>query len=188
MENTLDVMLRTNLVMKDGHGNTIIHKLCRDANYYMFELLYKYIDDENINIMNNEGNTPIHLFINNYNMYDTDHKILLDLILRKKPNLNCANIHGQYMLETAITNDGDEYFLRKLIENGASIDCLMENGKINKKYKKLKSFRKIYREIKEENSHKCKEEYEKLKKDYELLKQQYEKQSNKINNLKKIII
>jgi hypothetical protein len=134
---SLDIELKKTISEKDECGNTIIHRLCgNNRDYTILKAIEKYIDKENINIKNNDGQTPLHIFINNYDNTCDDDKKILDFLLDKNSDVHSVNNKNISISEIAIIRYSDEYCLRKLHKAGADFN----DGEPVMAYKKHPNF------------------------------------------------
>ncbi|ORX48360.1 ankyrin [Piromyces finnis] len=120
----------------DSFGKSLFHYCIISGQDSIFNYIMDNIEDINIDLLDNEENTPLMLAVNSCNIE------FATKILEKKPKLNVKNVHLKTALTIAV--ERRNYKLAcLLIENGAKIDN--SNIEINKRilHRAIYSFRLI---------------------------------------------
>lgn len=101
---------------KDDHGNTSLHQLVYNGQSETVKALLQQ-DNSNINEVNNEGQTPLVLAVQNSNIG------IVEQLIQAGAKINISLLNGNSPLHYAAAI-GNRFIAKLLIDNGANINAL----------------------------------------------------------------
>jgi ankyrin repeat protein len=178
-----------NINQVDFIGYNALHFSIKENNYYITKKLMEY--DIDYNISNNEGNIPLHTFLENNenisNDINTDEKLTFILKqLIKKSNLNIQNNYGDTCLHLLVdTYLWDNEIIIDILKN-KKLNIFIENNNNETVYSKILNKDKLLKFVSESYYYIIQKNKKKLKLDWEkkCADQDYKKIKNTDNKKK----
>ena len=104
----------------NSNGETILHSIIITERYNLFDVLFKKVDDININTRNKFGITPLMLAVYAQNEY------IVKFLIEKGANLDISNFNGNTSLLYAV-NVNDKKIFELLVNSGANLYSCHKN-------------------------------------------------------------
>lgn len=125
----LNFLIKNNLdvTSQDIYGNTLLDNSILSKNYIFIKILMNY-DVDQFNLLNIDGNQPLHLLLNNEECDDNIFEI--KKIMIKYSDLNIQNNEGNTCLHLLIKTDNWKQFENELINKKLNIYLKNNFGKI----------------------------------------------------------
>eukprot|EP01114_Cavostelium_apophysatum_P020374 TRINITY_DN6807_c0_g1_i2.p1 TRINITY_DN6807_c0_g1~~TRINITY_DN6807_c0_g1_i2.p1 ORF type:complete len:695 (+),score=200.18 TRINITY_DN6807_c0_g1_i2:258-2342(+) len=113
---------------QDKFGFTVLHSAVSNPNVAIIKLLLGF-EHTNLNLINNDGNTPLHYFCQKFKSPD-DCQEIMDIFLNSKTvDINARNRIGEAPLHKAVFNNAIRLLLvESLLAHKANVNILTASG------------------------------------------------------------